>query len=323
MRAALALAAAAALAAGAPAGARTLSAGAGHDYAKPSLAIAAAAPGDTVLIEPGEYYDCAIVTADGLTIAGRAPGAVMTDTACEGKAILVIRGNDTIVRDLALNRARVPDGNGAGIRLEGQGLVLTGVTFVNDQVGVLAGAVGPGRVRLSDCRFERVGTEGGGTEGGRPSAALFVAAVAGLAVERTVFEETRGTGIASAALSTIITGSRIEATRFAVSASGALALEDDVLELSPVADGRQAAVLATGEAPAVLRRNRLVNRTGRPATLLLDWTGASPILADNVVVAGDRLIGSDGLWRHRAGGAFRALKDGARDLLGAAKRALR
>jgi hypothetical protein len=37
---------------------------------------------------------------------------------CQGEALFVITGDDATVRDLTL--ARAPDGNGAGIRMEGQ-----------------------------------------------------------------------------------------------------------------------------------------------------------------------------------------------------------
>src|SRR5258708_26983509 len=47
---------------------------------------------------------------------------VITDKACQGKALFVITGDDVSVRNLTFTRARVPDGNGAGIRAEGVNL---------------------------------------------------------------------------------------------------------------------------------------------------------------------------------------------------------
>ena len=41
---------------------------------------------------------------------------VITDKACQGKALFVTVGEGITVRNLTLTRARVPDGNGAGIR---------------------------------------------------------------------------------------------------------------------------------------------------------------------------------------------------------------
>lgn len=311
----LALLAAAVLAAS-PAAGRVIGAGPGKEFDRPSLAIAAAETGDTVLIEPGSYYDCATWTANGITLAGRAPGVVLTDTACGGKAILVIAGNDTIVRDLTLARARVEDGNGAGIRLEGQSLLVERVQFVNDQVGILAAAGGPGTIRIVECRFEN-----GGVSGEHPSVALFAGPVALLQVERSVFTGMKGSQIGSAALQNVLSGNQIATSRLAVSvAGGGLVMEDNVLELSPDNEGRQAAVLANGDLRPVLRRNRLVNRTGQPASLLLDWTTGTPLLEGNIVEPPDREVASDGMWRYRAGAVVREVKDGVRGVFRAARR---
>jgi len=299
-----------------PAAARDLTAGPGREFDQPSSAIAAAADGDTVLIEPGTYYDCATLTANGVTVAGRGPGVVLSDKTCGAKAILVIQGDDTVVRDVTLARARVPDGNGAGVRLEGQSLLLERVQFVNNEVGVLAGIGGPGRIRVVQCRFE-----GGGVAGDRPSVAMLAGPVAALQVQQSVFIGVKGSQVASTALQTELTGNRIETSRLAVSAaSGILLLEDNVLELARGNDGRQAAVVASGDTQVTMRRNRLANDTGRPAALLLDWSSETPKLEDNVVVPGDAEVRSDGVWRHRAGAVLYEAKAGVSSLLGMAKR---
>ena len=307
---------AAALLAAAPTGARELAAGPGQEFAQPSGAIAAAEDGDTVLIEPGTYYDCATLTANGVTVAGRAPGVVLSDKTCDAKAILVIQGDDTVVRDVTLARARVPDGNGAGVRLEGQSLLIERVQFVNNEVGVLAGIGGPGAIRVVGCRFE-----GGGVSGDRPSVALLAGPVAVLQVQQSVFTGVKGSQVASTALQTELTGNRIETSRLAVSAAaGNLLLEDNVLELARGNEGRQAAVVASGDTRVVMRRNRLANDTGRPAALLLDWSSETPKLEDNVVVPGDEEVRSDGVWRHRVGAVLHEAKAGVSSLLGMAKR---
>jgi len=307
---------ASALLATAPAAARELTAGPGREFDLPSKAIAAATDGDTVLIEPGTYFDCATLTANGVTVAGRAPGVVLSDKTCGGKAILVIQGDDAVVRDVTLARARVPDGNGAGVRLEGQSLLLQRVQFVNNEVGVLAGIGGPGSVHVVQCRFE-----GGGVAGDKPSMAVLAGPVAVLQVQQSVFTDVKGSQIGSTALQTELTGNRIETSRLAVSAaSGNLLLEDNVLELAPDNTGRQAAVVASGDTRVVMRRNRLANATGRPAAMLLDWSSETPKLEDNVVVPGDQEVRTDGVWRHRVGAVLHEVKAGVSSLLGIAKR---
>jgi len=219
---------------------------------------------------------------------------------------------------LTLARARVADGNGAGIRLEGRSLRLEGVQFINNQVGVLSGADGSGVIWVAGCRFE------GGVAGDQPSVALAIGAAALLHVERSVFAGARGDQVRSSALRTEIISNQIATAGLAVSvAGGALLLEDNVLELTPDGRGRQAAVLATGDTRVTMRRNRLLNRTGRPATLLLDWTGGAPVAEGNVVAVADRELASDGLWRHRGAAAFRGMKDSVRGMLIAARQVLR
>ena len=95
----------------------TLKVGRGQAYQTPSAAAAVAKNGDHVQIEPGQYFDCAVWRADNLVIEGTAPGVVITDKTCNGMGLFVIWGDNTTVRNLTLTRARVPDMNGAGIRL--------------------------------------------------------------------------------------------------------------------------------------------------------------------------------------------------------------
>lgn len=298
----------------APASARTLTVGPGKEYAAPSAAIAAAQDGDTVLIEPGQYFDCAVVTHDHLTIAGSGDGAVLTDKTCEGKALLVIRGNGVTVRNLTLARARVPDGNGAGIRLETPGLLLQQVVFENDQVGLLSGGSG-GEIRIEDCRFEQ-----GGVGGDRPKFAVMVARSALLRIERSTFRQVQGGQVSTWAERTEVAGNTIdtgaaEAPAEAVlTMDGALLLEDNVITVGPNAPKLGAAIVLYDHATGTLRRNRLINRTGRPLALLLDWSRSDPVLAANQIGSGDRLVSTAGLWRHRASVEYHAKKAEARAL---------
>ena len=67
--------------------ARTLEVGPDQQYKQTSEAVAAAKNGDTIEIAPGQYFDCAIVRQNDLTIQGKGPGAIMTDKTCGGKAL--------------------------------------------------------------------------------------------------------------------------------------------------------------------------------------------------------------------------------------------
>ena len=145
------------LLAAAPAGARTIEVGLDRAIKLPSTALAGAGDGDTIAIDAGEYYDCLRVRVDGVTIEGRGTGAVLTDTTCDGKAIIVLAADRITLRNLTLQRARVPDGNGAGIRAEGKGLTVETVRFLNNQSGLIAGDVPESSIIIRDSIFEATG----------------------------------------------------------------------------------------------------------------------------------------------------------------------
>ena len=301
----------------APATARTITVGP-PGAASFADAVRTAQDGDTVHLPPGTYYECAVINQRNLVIEGEGAASVLTDTVCEGKAMLVARGNGLTVRNLVLARARVPDANGAGIRLEGQGLTVDRVVFRNDEVGVLAGD--GSTIVLRDSTFE-----GGGRPAPGPTAAVMAGQAALLRVERCTFTGVAGAQIATGARRTEILGSRIapgSEAGAAVQAGGAtLSITDTEVALGTVAPPRGAAIVVTAGS-IELRGVRLVNGTGQPATLLLNWTGADAALSGNRVAPGDTEEGTGGVWRHRAGSAARAAWGGARGMAGSAKRAV-
>jgi hypothetical protein len=164
----------------------TLQVGPGKVFQDPSAAAARAQNGDTIEIAPGTYYDCAVWRANNLTIEGAGPGVVITDKTCMGKGLFVIDGNDVTVRNLTLQRARVPDNNGAGIRAEGRNLNVDDVRFINDQDGILANPSPHSTIVVRNSDFERDGVC-------RRSCAhgIYVNALALLRVTHTRFFETR------------------------------------------------------------------------------------------------------------------------------------
>ncbi len=138
--------------------ARTLEVGETKEFKAPSAAAAVARDGDHIAIQPGSYFDCAVWNANKLVIegVGDADKVVITDKSCMGKALFVTVGEGITVRNLTLTRARVPDGNGAGIRGEGNDLTVEKVRFINNQDGILSGTAG-GSMTIRDSLFERNG----------------------------------------------------------------------------------------------------------------------------------------------------------------------
>lgn len=138
--------------------ARTLEVGSGKQYPAPSAAAAAAQAGDTIAVYPGRYVDCAVIAQNDVIVegVGNAEQIVMTDKACEGKALLVIRGENATVRNITLANVRIPDDNGAGIRGESKSILIDKVRFIGNQNGILSGTEG-GSMTIRNSLFERNG----------------------------------------------------------------------------------------------------------------------------------------------------------------------
>jgi hypothetical protein len=138
---------------------RVLRVGPGEEYATPCAAFAAARDGDKVTIDAAGSKDyrgdvCAI-TADGLRIQGvnGRPRIRAAGQDAEGKAIWVVKGDGTRIRNVELSGAKVPDRNGAAIRQEGAGLTLKRVWFHHNEMGLLAGDSPESVIRIIRSRF--------------------------------------------------------------------------------------------------------------------------------------------------------------------------
>ncbi len=123
-----------------------------------NAAISALKDGDRLHIEAGDYREGATLTANSVTITAD-KGAALRDTAVDGKAALVILGNDTVIEGLECSGIAVPAYNGACIRLRGRNLVLRNVYFHDSQQGLLSGGE-VGEVVIEDSLFERLGAIG-------------------------------------------------------------------------------------------------------------------------------------------------------------------
>ena len=309
-----------------PAAARTLTVGNGGEFNLPSEAFAAAHDGDTILIGPGEYFDCAIVRGSDLTVVGE-DGAAMTDKVCEEKAILVLRGNNVTIRNLTLQRARASDGNGAGIRLESPNLTIDHVHFDNDQVGILSGG-GGGKVTVTDSLFER-----GGVGGVKPKYAIMIGQAALLSVTNCTFSDLKGGQITTAADRSEVTGNAIalgaagdadEDPAYAVLATkGALIMSHNVITVGPQTPRPGAAIGVWDDASASIRQNQMINKTNVALALVKDWSSGDPNLQDNRIVAGDTLVSSSGIWRHRASNQYYASKEQAYAFASGAKQMIK
>jgi hypothetical protein len=291
-----------------PASARTLVVGADRELKLPSAAASVASDGDIIAIDAGEYFDCAVWRANGLTIEGSAEKVVITDKTCEGKALFIVRGNDITIRNLTFARARVPDGNGAGIRAEGINLRVEHSRFINNESGILVNPAPSSTVTIVDSDFIGNGRCGGG----RCAHALAVDEIALLRVENGRFSDTKaGHHISSRALRSELIGSEIvdgaegnSSYLVDVPSGGSLVMANNVLEKGPKSSNPAAAIMLGDEStrpPGELSfsHNRFSNDTGVSTIFIRNWTRAEAKLEDNLL--GDRTIAvsSDGYFAHR------------------------
>ena len=157
------------------------------------LQLAVDAIGDsrgTIAIAPGRYADCAVQSAGHVSYMSAEPGAAVFDgRTCEGKAALVLRGRGAEVSGLVFQNMRVPDFNGAGIRLEQGDLTVAESWFRDSEQGILTGDDGRGRIVVDRSTFTRLGTCDGAAGCAH---SIYTGEYGHLRVTRSRFEEGRG-----------------------------------------------------------------------------------------------------------------------------------
>ncbi len=112
----------------------------------------------TILVAPGTWRDCAVQGAGDVTYKAVEPGTAIFDRrACEDKAALVLRGRSASVDGLIFQNMKVPDANGAGIRLEKGDLTVRNTTFRESEQGILTAADPNGSILIERSTFSRLG----------------------------------------------------------------------------------------------------------------------------------------------------------------------
>ncbi|MCA1245468.1 hypothetical protein [Massilia sp. MS-15] len=146
------------------ASAATLSVGPGKTYTTPCRAFAAAKTGDVIEITGNTTYSgdvCAIYPSN-LTIRG-VNGRPRIDAAgknAQGKGTWVVVGNDIVIENVEMLGAKVPDANGAALRLEGTNFTLRSAFIHDNQNGILSGVKTASNILIEKSEF---GYNGGGT----------------------------------------------------------------------------------------------------------------------------------------------------------------
>lgn len=162
---------------------RVLSVGPARAYAKPCDALTVAANGDTVEIDAAGNYDgdvCAF-HADDLTIRGvnGRPKIGAAGRYAWGKGIWVVTGKRAVIDNVELWGAKVPDRNGAALRLDGVHLTLKNSFLHDNENGILTSNDGESNILIENTEFGHNGNGSGSSHN------IYVGRVASLTVRST------------------------------------------------------------------------------------------------------------------------------------------
>lgn len=146
---------------GTSATAATLSVGPGKLFSTPCQALTKAVAGDVVEIDGSVGYagDVCAFGADNLTIRG-VNGRPKIDAAGKnagGKGTWVVQGKGTVIDNVEMFGAKVPDLNGAAIRLDGVGLTVRRSYFHDNENGILTNNDGISDILIENTEFSRNG----------------------------------------------------------------------------------------------------------------------------------------------------------------------
>ncbi len=269
--------------------AATLNVGPHQAYKTPSDAARVVKAGDTVKIEPGTYYNCAVWSKNNITIEGTGPGVVLTDTTCEGKAIFVVHANDVTVNNITFQRAVVQDGNGAGIRAEGVNLTLNNDKFLHNQDGILAADSANSSIVIRHSDFVHNGVCLRACAHG-----IYVGHIALLKIEHSRFYDTQqGHHIKSRAARTVLTDNHIEdgangtaSYEVDIPNGGALVMIGNVIEKGPKNQNHTTAVMigeagVTQPTPELIFKDNTFTNDGPPTDFVRNITATPAQLINN------------------------------------------
>ena len=228
---------------------------------------------------------------------------MITDKTCNGKGLFLIDGEDITVRNLTLTRARVPDGNGAGIRMEAANLTVEHVRFVNNQNGILTNADVKGSLIVRDSEFLSNGYCTGGCAHGVYAANLDL-----LRVERSRFFETRQAHhIKSRARRTEVIDSDLKdgpngtsSYQIEIPNGGAVVVRGCTIEKGPKSENHTGAIVigmegVTQRTPEItVEGNRFRVDGGYPSFLVVNQTATEAALKDNQLAGSAQPLRGDG-----------------------------
>mgnify|MGYP001799672111 CR=1 FL=1 len=254
----------------------------------------------TIRVANGTHRQCAVQSQGVITyIAAEAGKAVLAGAACEGKAGLVLRGIGAEVRGLTFAGYQVPDGNGAGIRLERGQLNVAYARFLDSQQGILTANDPTSQIYIIRSTFSGLGT----CENSAGCAhSIYIGDYGKLTVLESRFERGRGGHYVKARSGNVV----IEDNSFDDAAgvqtnymidlpAGAVGSIANNWFVQGESKENYSAFIAVGAEESIHNSDglRVVNNEARfvpgvrrNSAFVADWTGASVQMANNRLAAG-------------------------------------
>lgn len=144
----------------------------------------------TIRFGSARFADCAVQEGGEIAYVASVPGqSILEGRACEGKAALVLRGRSAKIDGLVFAGIRVPDRNGAGIRLEQGNLFVSQSWFRDSEEGILTAPDPSGAIVIDKTTFSRLGRCDGDAACAH---SIYTADYGSLTVTRSRFEAGRG-----------------------------------------------------------------------------------------------------------------------------------
>lgn len=272
----------------------------GEAYGRLAQAIDAIGEGQgTILVAPGTYRQCAVQQAGRITIRARERGtAIFERVTCEQKAGLVLRGQATAIDGLVFQGYAVPDGNGAGIRLEQGALTVSYAVFRDSEQGILTAPDENGRITIDRSTFSRLGRCDRDLDCAH---SIYIGQIASLTVTRSRFEAGNGGHYIKARARQVeivdnsIDDSQGNLTNYMIDlpAGSTGRVVGNVMVQGRDKDNWSAFIAVgaegneNGSEGLVIQGNRasFVPGISRPSAFVADWSGDRLAIGDNVIAA--------------------------------------
>jgi hypothetical protein len=272
----------------------------GEAYGRLSEAIDAIGEGQgTILVAPGTYRQCAVQQAGRITIRARERGtAIFERVTCEQKAGLVLRGQAAAIDGLVFQGYAVPDGNGAGIRLEQGALTVSYSVFRNSEQGILTAPDENGRITIDRSTFSRLGRCDRDLDCAH---SIYIGQIASLTVTRSRFEAGNGGHYIKARARQVeivdnsIDDSQGKLTNYMIDlpAGSTGRVAGNVMVQGRDKDNWSAFIAVgaegneNGSEGLIIQGNRasFVPGISRPSAFVADWSGDRLAIGENVIAA--------------------------------------